>query len=155
MFQTAREASPAAKDVTIFTLNVAPVSDSNQWLLHLYFAEINATVKPGERTFYVILAGYGNFTRIGEDTDTGFDAAQNGLFNATTIAIPFHFPPSYIQDLFVFGLVKTNGSLYNPILNGFELYEVIADSLSNASTIEAGEGPNSPLLDSASEKVGR
>lgn len=141
LFQTAWEATKVGGKDTLLEVAVNSVSRSNSsmWLLHLHVAEIDENVKPGDRVFDVIVEPFSNLMRSRVYLQTEFDvAAQFGLFSASSIKTLFQVFSPYTQGGFVFGLTKANGSLYDPILSGFELYEVIDVSLANASTVESG-----------------
>ena len=127
MFQTAREASQSL-NFTGYEWAVTPVDPSNSWLMRFHFAEINPAVKVGERLTDIII---GNEGRVDFDILRGPGGNQTiSNFTAVTVPIEVNFTSlgqngATLDDVLVIFL-KSNGSLYEPLLSGIELFEIIS-----------------------------
>ena len=127
LFQTAREASQSL-NFTGYDWAVSPVDPSNSWLMRFHFAEINPAVKVGERLTDIII---GNEGLVDFDILKGPGGNQTiSNFTAVTVPIEVNFTSlgqngATLDDVLVIFL-KANGSLYEPLLSGIEMFEIIS-----------------------------
>eukprot|EP00897_Mesotaenium_endlicherianum_P001945 jgi/Mesen1/1779/ME000014S01194 len=110
-------ASSSGDDIT----SAAAAGGTNSWLLVLYFAEIDASVARGERLCDILIGeqGFLQYDILGN--------ASSSSFTAQTVSIELAFPPAASGTLntLLLVLVRSNGSTYDPILNGLELFEIV------------------------------
>lgn len=124
MFQTAREAN---ENSTGYRLDATTVSPFSSWFARWHFAELKADVQSGERVFNIIIVskdgtGGGKAQVVAENFD--ILSVARVPFNATTVSATIDVTGQTFVTL-LFGVVMSPGSKYQPVLNGFELYEAV------------------------------
>lgn len=97
------------------------LSHLNDWLVRLYFAEIETNVKVGERVFDI---------QVNSRQLENFDILRNTgnlSFVPTSVLVSFDLTlPSYTTPANIMISLSNNGnSLYNPFISAFEVFEVI------------------------------
>eukprot|EP00475_Leptophrys_vorax_P038465 TRINITY_DN6793_c0_g1_i3.p2 TRINITY_DN6793_c0_g1~~TRINITY_DN6793_c0_g1_i3.p2 ORF type:complete len:448 (-),score=0.97 TRINITY_DN6793_c0_g1_i3:159-1502(-) len=119
--------SSAENQATGFRMTVLPVDKSNMWYIRFYFAELDATAKPGDRMFEILLGSGSVVKSIGNQAG-GFDILAK-VPPLTALVVPVFFNYSqyasnYGEDLEV-GVRTLKGSRLPALISGVELFEVI------------------------------
>eukprot|EP00271_Cylindrocystis_brebissonii_P015458 TRINITY_DN38359_c0_g1_i1.p1 TRINITY_DN38359_c0_g1~~TRINITY_DN38359_c0_g1_i1.p1 ORF type:complete len:523 (+),score=30.35 TRINITY_DN38359_c0_g1_i1:328-1896(+) len=131
IFRTAREGTAALGNATGWVVITQPLSTAlggttSTWYLRMYFCELVPEAKGGDRVMDLFVEANSNVRVF----NASYDILGSGtpVLKATYASYLFELSSTTGTVTFVFGAIKASESLWQPIINGVEVFEVIGDT---------------------------